>query len=140
MKYLLPLLICLLLATPALAQDDSDGASAQQEEAAAPEAEAGTPDLADGAVPEENQTDMESLRSRAAEYKAQLAEEVPTTEEMKDLAEKYDVKPPTADQLRDFGTRHQGKFNKALDYAKQFQEFRREQSQDYESGALAPAE
>lgn len=141
MKYLLPLLLCLLLATPVHAQDagDSDSAYAQQDEAPAAEDDAGT-DLSAGAVPEENQTDMEQLRNRAADYKAQLAEEMPSAEEMKEFADQHDIKAPTADQIREFGSKHQGKFNKALDYAKQFQEFRREQADEYESGALAPAE
>lgn len=141
MKYLLPLLICLLLATvvPVRAEEGMDDSGyTQQDEPAAVENEPAVPEGAEDAAAEEHKNDMEQLRSRAAEYKAQLAEEMPSTEEMKDIADKYDIKTPTAEDVRNFGTRHQGQFNKALDYAKQFQEFRREQAQENESGALAP--
>ena len=139
MKYLLPLLICLLLATPAQAQNDSDSVYAQQDEAATVEEDTSVPEATETVPAEESQAEMENLRSRAADLKAQLSEEMPSAEEMKELADKYDVQAPTADQVREFGAKHQGKFNKALDYAKQFQEFRKEQAaDDYESGALAP--
>jgi hypothetical protein len=143
MKYLLPLLICLLLAAavPARAEQGMDDTGyGQQDEQAAVEDEAAVPEETQDAAAGQDQTDMEQLRSRAADYKAQLAEEMPSTEEMKSLAEKYDIKTPSAEEVRNFGARHQGKFNKALDYAKQFQEFRREQADEYDSGALAPVE
>lgn len=143
MKYLPPLLICLLLAAvvPVQAEEGMDDSGYnQQDEPASVEDEAAVPEGTEDASAEENKTDMEQLRNRASEYKAQLAEEMPSTEEMKDLADKYDIKTPSAEDVRNFGTRHQGQFNKALDYAKQFQEFRSEQAQENDSGALAPTE
>lgn len=140
MKYLLPLLICLFLAAPVYAQEDADNGYVQQDEGADDQASV---DVPDDTSPEEPGADMEDLRSRAAEYKAQLAEEMPSAEEMKELADKYNIQAPSAEDVRNFGTRHQGKFNKALDYAKQFQEFRREQAESTDgndSGAMAPAE
>jgi hypothetical protein len=142
MKYLLPLLICLLLAAAAPVRAEEgmgdNGYNNQQDEPAPAEDAAAVPEGTEDAVAEENKTDMEQLKNRAAEYKAQLAEEMPSTEEMKDLADKYNIKAPSAEDVRNYATQHQGQFNKALDYAKQFQEFRREQAQENESGALAP--
>jgi hypothetical protein len=144
MKYLLPLVLGLLVAThtPVFAQGDEGEAYSQQDADTSQPATGseGEPDVTanEPASVEEEQGKMQQMQDLANKYKEQYGDQTPSVEDMKSFADKYDIKPPSADAVRNFATQHQGQVDKALDYAKQFQEFRREQREESQTGSMAP--
>lgn len=143
MKYLLPILLGLLVAfhLPAFAQGEEGGEAYNQEaDPSQPAAEVqGEPVTAAEETPVgEEPGRLQQMQDLAEKYKEQYGAEAPTVEDMKSFADKYNIQPPSAQDVRNFATQHQGQVDKALDYAKQFQEFRREQRQDAQTGSMAP--